>query len=140
MTFLEAAIEVLRVTEEALHFSEVAKRAVEGNLLSHIGRDPEAAMRSCLNSAVRAGRGGTDPVLMRAKPGYYQIRPGAELPPSPEKPPADDDEKSSDSDPERQEVKAKREPKTPRKRRTRTARGEAPAPASGSKARSNSAP
>ncbi len=129
MTFLEAAIEVLRVSDEALHFSEVAKRAVEGNLLSHVGRDPEAAMRSCLNSAVRATRGGDDPVLIRAKPGYYQIRPGADLPPSPEALSDTSDENVSDSDPEEDEVKAKVEPKT-RKRRTRPARGEAPAPAS----------
>ena len=63
MTFLEAAIEVLRHEPEPLHFAEIAKRAVQRNLLSHVGRDPEAAMRTCLNSAVR----GEQAILTRNK-------------------------------------------------------------------------
>lgn len=77
MTFLEAAIEVLRHEPEPLHFAEIAKRAVQRNLLSHVGRDPEAAMRTCLNSAVR----GDQAILTRNKPGYYAITEGAVLPP-----------------------------------------------------------
>lgn len=84
MTFLEAAIEILRTADEPLHFAEVAKRAVDKNLLSHVGRDPEAAMRSCLNSASRIGRDGDDPLIIRDKPGCYALRPGAVLPPPPE--------------------------------------------------------
>lgn len=79
MTFLEAAIEVLRHETEPLHFSEIAKRAVEQKLLSHVGRDPVAAMQVSLNAAVR----GDSALLVRNKPGYYAIRPGAELPPPP---------------------------------------------------------
>lgn len=82
MTFLEAAIEVLRHESEPLHFAEIAKRAVARNLLSHVGRDPEAAMRTCLNSAVRGDTG----LLVRSKPAYYGIRPGAELPDPPPEP------------------------------------------------------
>lgn len=82
MTFLEAAIEVLRHEPEPLHFSEIAKRAVQRNLLSHVGRDPEAAMRTCLNSAVR----GDQAILTRNKPGYYAITEGIELPPPPAAP------------------------------------------------------
>lgn len=81
MTFLEAAIEVLRNESEPLHFAEIAKRAVGRNLLSHVGRDPEAAMRTCLNSAIR----GDQALLVRNKPGFYAIRPGAELPEPPAK-------------------------------------------------------
>jgi len=81
MTFLEAAIEILRTADEPLTFAEVTKRAVDGNLLSHVGRDPEAAMRSCLNSASRIGRDGDEPLIIRDKPGCYALRPGAELPP-----------------------------------------------------------
>lgn len=77
MTFLEAAIEVLRHEPEPLHFAEIAKRAVQRNLLSHVGRDPEAAMRTCLNSAVR----GEQAILTRNKPGFYALTPGIELPP-----------------------------------------------------------
>lgn len=82
MTFLEAAIEVLRHEPEPLHFAEIAKRAVDRHLLSHVGRDPEAAMRTCLNSAVR----GDQAILTRNKPGYYAITPGVELPPPPTPP------------------------------------------------------
>ncbi len=88
MTFLEAAIEILRNVDGAVHFSEVARLAVEQNLLSHVGRDPEAAMRSCLNSAVRKGRDGDEPIIMREKPGHYGIRPGATLPEPSERPEA----------------------------------------------------
>lgn len=79
MTFLEAAIEVLRRENEPLHFSEIARRAVERKLLSHVGRDPVAAMQVNLNAAVR----GESALIVRARPGYYQVRPGAELPPEP---------------------------------------------------------
>ncbi len=107
MTFLEAAIEILRNADEPMHFSEVARRAVESNLLSHVGRDPEAAMRSCLNSAVRMGRAGEDPIIMRDKPGYYGIRPGAQLPDPPPRPqPPAAAKKPSDSHEEEDEVKA----------------------------------
>jgi hypothetical protein len=150
MTFLEAAIEILRRADEAMHFSEVARRAVEENLLSHVGRDPETAMRTCLNSAVR----GDEPIIVRHKPGYYAIRPGAELPEPAPRPEPKADAKTSDSDdipanrsrgasrPSRQGKDTKVNPKgrtqdvepaeaDGRKRRRRSrAKGEAPAPAS----------
>lgn len=86
MTFLDAAIEILRDAKDPLHFSEIAKRAVSDKLLSHVGRDPEAAMQSCLNSAVRRGRESGEAIIVRAKPGYYSIRPGAILPDPPARP------------------------------------------------------
>jgi hypothetical protein len=86
MTFLEAAIEVLRSSEEPLHYIEIARLAVERKLLSHVGRDPEAAMQSCLNSAVRSKV--HDGLVMRSKPGHYRLRPGAELPELPPSPSA----------------------------------------------------
>ncbi len=104
MTFLEAAIEILRNVDGSMHFAEVARQAVENNLLSHVGRDPEAAMRSCLNSAVRQGRDGKEPLIMREKPGHYGIRPGAELPDPPPRPEA---ENSGDSGEEAPKPKAK---------------------------------
>ncbi len=153
MTFLEAAIEVLRHADGPLHFSEVARRAVDRNLLSHVGRDPEAAMRSCLNSAVRSGE---DAVIVREKPGYYGIRPGAKLPDPPTRPAPNAaataaSKAENDKDSEVSESKSKVTSKASstargrarrgqddedepedatkrRSRRTRTARGEAPAP------------
>lgn len=142
MTFLEAAIEVLRDADEALHFSEVAKRAVDSDLLSHVGRDPEAAMQTCLNSAVRAGRDGDEPILVREKPGFYKIRPGAVLPDPPPRPTGASGKKANNS--EGSEAKSNVKPKETTaaptrdsandkrrsKRRGRPARGEAPVPAS----------
>lgn len=145
MTFLEAAIEILRRSSDAMHFSEVARRAVEENLLSHVGRDPEAAMRSCLNSAVRAGRGGDEPIIVRLKPGYYGIRPGAELPEPPPRPEIGAAETVSDSKTkgEKKKVTSKGRRKSARteasssteedgrkRRRRPRAKGEAPAPSS----------
>jgi hypothetical protein len=149
MTFLEAAIEILRHADDAMHFSEVARRAVEENLLSHVGRDPEAAMRTCLNSAVR----GDEPMIIRHKPGYYGIRPGAKLPDSPPRPPKEVEKKSKDSTAEpsgssrvssrsarpgkETKVNSKgrqgedtAEPDGRKRRRRSRAKGEAPAPAS----------
>lgn len=133
MTFLEAAIEVLREAGEPLHFSEVATRAVEGNLLSHVGRDPQAAMRTCLMSAVRKGRDGADPIIVREKPGVYGLRPGAVLPDPPARPAKKakaSSKKSTKSSSSVAEDKASDEaPERKRRRRTK-ARGEAPAPVS----------
>ncbi len=86
MTFLEAAIEILNGSDEALHFKEIARQAVAKNLLSHVGRDPEAAMQSCLNQAVRSRV--HDGLVTRAKPGHYLLRPGAAIPDLPSPPPA----------------------------------------------------
>ncbi|KIG13457.1 hypothetical protein DB30_08053 [Enhygromyxa salina] len=94
MTFLEAAIEILRSTEEPLHFNDIARLAVERKLLSHVGRDPNAAMRTCLNSAVRSKV--HDGVVMRSKPGHYRLRPGVEPPKSP--PPPSDAEPLPDAE------------------------------------------
>ena len=84
MTFLEAAIEVLRSSEEPLHYIDITRLAVERKLLSHVGRDPEAAMQTCLNSAVRSRV--HDGIVMRSKPGHFRLREGVavpELPPAP---------------------------------------------------------
>lgn len=89
MTFLEAAIEVLRDAPEPLHYSAIAKQAVARKLLSHVGRDPEAAMQKCLTSAVRAG---DEALLARSKPAHYQIREGADLPARSTPPAAEIDE------------------------------------------------
>ncbi len=146
MTFLEAAIEILRHADEPLHYADVARRAVAENLLSHVGRDPETAMRSCLNSASRIGRDGSPPLIERDKPGFYGLRAGAELPPpaprptpppakagAPAKAPAivskaandeaDADEETS-SDDEGLHVKAKAKSRTT-SRRSEPARGNA---------------
>ncbi|NVB42208.1 hypothetical protein G6O69_30575 [Pseudenhygromyxa sp. WMMC2535] len=101
MTFLEAAIEVLRDADGPLHYKEIARLAVDQKLLSHVGRDPEAAMQTCLNQAVRSKV--HDGAVTRSKPGHYCIRAGAKLPDPPEPPAAPEplplpaEDKSSDT-------------------------------------------
>ena len=85
MTFLEAAIEVLRTADEPLHYADIARLAVERKLLSHVGRDPEGAMQSCLNSAVRSKI--HDGLVTRSKPGHYALRDDVSLPELPPAPP-----------------------------------------------------
>ena len=130
MTFLEAAIEILRRADGAMHFSEIAKRAVDENLLSHVGRDPEAAMRTCLTSAVRESDGGEPALVVRKKPGYYTLREGAELPPSPELPAARRSAKPAVEDREMAAI----DPASERKKSRRRGRGrkDEPAAADGS--------
>jgi hypothetical protein len=84
MTFLEAAIEVLRTAEEPLHYADITRLAVERKLLSHVGRDPEAAMQSCLNSAVRSQV--HDGVVIRSKPGHYLLDANVAVPQLPPPP------------------------------------------------------
>lgn len=84
MTFLEAAIQILQSSDEPVHITEITRLAVERKLLSHVGRDPEGAMRSCLNSAVRGKAHGG--LLMRSKPGHFRLRPGVEVPQLPDPP------------------------------------------------------
>lgn len=109
MTFLEAAIEILRSSEDALHFNDIARLAVERKLLSHVGRDPDAAMRTCLNSAVRSKV--HDGLVMRSKPGHYRLRPGIEPPELPPPPtnaePLPDAELPTDSDKKASHLKKK---------------------------------
>lgn len=140
MTFLEAAIEILRTAEDPMHFSEVTRLAVEQNLLSHVGRDPEAAMRSCLNSAVRQGRNGEEPMIARQKPGYYGIRAGAELPPAKPRPAP---KKAKESKPKEDEPKPRTSRrKTSKKTTKRTTRrkSEADPPPTETKRRGRAAP
>ncbi|MFO7567139.1 MAG: winged helix-turn-helix domain-containing protein [Enhygromyxa sp.] len=129
MTFLEAAIEVLRSSEEPLHYVEIARLAVERKLLSHVGRDPEAAMQSCLNSAVRSKV--HDGLVTRSKPGHYRLRPGAsvpELPPAPSGPEplpeAHDDQAEAEAAPA---PEPKKTSKSKRKRSTSSKKSRRPA-------------
>jgi hypothetical protein len=134
MTFLEAAIEVLRYAEEPLHFSAIAKAAVDRNLLSHVGRDPEAAMRSCLNSAVR---GGSSALVERSKPGHYRIRPGAKLPEPAADPPAEESaEAETEAEAKPAKTKAKKSTKKTRSRKKATKSGDDGAKKSTKKTRS----
>jgi hypothetical protein len=121
MTFLEAAIEILRSAEEPLHFSDIARLAVERKLLSHVGRDPEAAMRTCLNSAVRSKV--HDGLLVRGKPGHYRLRPDADVPELP--PPPSSAAPLADAEDDEPDLREK--PKHSRRSRQQTSKPVEPA-------------
>ena len=56
MTFYEAAIQILLREGRPLHAREITERALEENLLSHVGKQPEVVMASRLASMARRGQ------------------------------------------------------------------------------------
>ena len=48
MTFIEAAIEVLRREGKALHYEKITELAIKYRILSHVGKNPEATMATRL--------------------------------------------------------------------------------------------
>ena len=70
MTFLEAAVEVLRREGKPLHFKELTRLAIKYDLLSVVGRDPESMMQTRLQAEVR--RPSSD--LVRTIPGVFGLR------------------------------------------------------------------
>lgn len=72
MTFLEAAIQILKQERQPLHYKRLAQIAVERNLLTVVGRTPELTMQQRLNDALKKN----DPELplTREKPGVYGLR------------------------------------------------------------------
>ena len=57
MTFYQAALEVLKTHGEPLSALQITEKALEGKLLSHVGRLPEQTMRSRLFAMARAEEG-----------------------------------------------------------------------------------
>lgn len=70
MTFLEAAIEVLRREGKPLHFKELTRLAIKYDLLSVVGRDPEQMMQTRLQAEVRRPTS----ELTRVSPGVFGLR------------------------------------------------------------------
>jgi hypothetical protein len=71
MTFIEAALKVLEHEGRPLHSREIAERAVEWGLLSHVGKTPVQTMSGCLSAAVAKGRGKTP--FARVTPGVFGL-------------------------------------------------------------------
>jgi restriction endonuclease Mrr len=69
MTFLEAALEILKREGLPLHGSIIAKKAVAAGLLSHVGKTPEQTMYKQLSSAV-VKEGGP---LVKVRPGVFAL-------------------------------------------------------------------
>ncbi|HNF97235.1 MAG TPA: HTH domain-containing protein [Pseudomonadota bacterium] len=70
MTFVEAAVQILRREGKPLHVKELTRLAIKHNLLSVVGRDPEAMMETRL--LIEAKRPSAD--LVRVSPGVFGLR------------------------------------------------------------------
>src|SRR5262249_6013100 len=71
MTFLEAALELLKQHRKPLNYKKLAEMAVKHDLLDHVGRDPESAMQTALANALKKGQ---PDLLVRVKPGVFGLR------------------------------------------------------------------
>src|SRR5438270_485426 len=78
MTFVEAAIEILKREGKPLPTRRLAEMAVKLNLLSVVGRDPAATMQERLDDALE--HGGRHPDLVRLKPDTFGLH---DYPPQP---------------------------------------------------------
>jgi hypothetical protein len=70
MTFLEAALEILRRERKPLHYKELTEKAMERKLLTFVGRTPEVTMQTQLTTAVKKAPGAP---FVRVKPGVFGL-------------------------------------------------------------------
>ena len=72
MTFVEAAAEVLRLLGKPLHYKDITAFAIEKNLLSHVGKNPEVTMGTRLTASFRKPE--EDNPLVRVRPGVFALK------------------------------------------------------------------
>jgi hypothetical protein len=111
MTFLEAALEILKRERRPLHFKELTEKATERKLLTFVGRTPEVTMQTQLTGAVKKAPGNP---FVRVKPGVFGLLRYPEAPVAPEPPAEPEAEKPQKSESEK-----------PQKGESRPAEGEA---------------
>jgi hypothetical protein len=70
MTFLEAALEILKRERNPLHYKELTEKALERKLLTFVGRTPEVTMQTQLTGAVKKAPGAP---FVRVKPGVFGL-------------------------------------------------------------------
>src|SRR6185503_11949471 len=70
MTFLEAALEILRHEGKPLHYKELTEHALGKKLLTFVGRTPEVTMQTQLTAAVKKAPGNP---FVRVKPGVFGL-------------------------------------------------------------------
>ena len=85
MTFLEAALEVLKREGKPLHYKDLTERAMGKKLLTFVGRTPEVTMQTQLTAAVKKAPGSP---FVRVKPGVFGLLRYPEMPPEVEEPKA----------------------------------------------------
>jgi hypothetical protein len=81
MTFMEAALEILKRERRPLHYKEIAEKATERKLLTFVGRTPEVTMQTQLTAAVKKAPGQP---FVRVKPGVFGLLRYPEAAPEPE--------------------------------------------------------
>lgn len=81
MTFLEAALEILKRERRPLHFKEMTEKAMDRKLLTFVGRTPEVTMQTQLTNAVKKAPGNP---FVRVKPGVFGLLRYPEAEPEPE--------------------------------------------------------
>jgi hypothetical protein len=108
MTFLEAALEILKRERRPLHFKELTEKATERKLLTFVGRTPEVTMQTQLTAAVKKAPGSP---FVRVKPGVFGLLRYPEAPAEPEPEAIPEKPQKSESRP------AAGEPRTGRRRR-----------------------
>src|SRR5256885_12798505 len=70
MTFLEAALEILKRERKPLHYKELTERAMDKKLLTFVGRTPEVTMQTQLTNAAKKAPGAP---FVRVKPGVFGL-------------------------------------------------------------------
>jgi HB1, ASXL, restriction endonuclease HTH domain/Restriction endonuclease len=70
MTFLEAALEILRHEGKPLHYKDLTERSLGKKLLTFVGRTPEVTMQTQLTAAVKKAPGNP---FVRVKPGIFGL-------------------------------------------------------------------
>src|SRR3982751_1787482 len=70
MTFLEAALEILRRERKPLHYKDITTKAMDKKLLTFVGRTPEVTMQTQLTAAVKKTPGNP---FVRVKPGIFGL-------------------------------------------------------------------
>ncbi len=83
MTFLEAALEILKRERKPLHYKELTEKAIERKLLTFVGRTPEVTMQTQLTTAVKKAPGAP---FVRIKPGIFGLLRYPEYVPEPAAP------------------------------------------------------
>jgi hypothetical protein len=84
MTFLEAALEILRRERKPLHYKDITQKAMDRKLLTFVGRTPEVTMQTQLTAAVKKAPGNP---FVRVKPGTFGLLRYPEAMPESEPPP-----------------------------------------------------
>jgi len=83
MTFTEAALEVLEREGRALHAREIAERAVQWGLLSHVGKTPVQTMSARISTVVAKGPDRSP--FVRVSPGVFALASWKGVSPGPRK-------------------------------------------------------